>query len=178
MSLIVGTNSYVARTDADAYLADSLRAGAEWEFLDETTKDRALVTAARLLERQRWTGTKTVSTQAMQWPRTGAVDRDGEPIDDTTVPNAVKEAQMELAYELTADGAQETKSDTGDRTKRLKAGDVEVEYFAEDRATNTRFPTVVTELLIGLLAGSGATVVPYASGTDVEATDIDFGVAY
>lgn len=56
--LIVGENTYVTRDEADAYLEDSLRA-TPWASVDPDTKDRALISAFRLLEKQRWNGTAT-----------------------------------------------------------------------------------------------------------------------
>lgn len=56
--LIVGINTYVTRDEADAYLEDSLR-GTPWSSVDPDTKDRALITAFRLLEKQRWNGVAT-----------------------------------------------------------------------------------------------------------------------
>lgn len=53
MAIVIGLNSYASRAAADVYLADSLRAAVAWAALDATTKDRALITAWRLLEKQR-----------------------------------------------------------------------------------------------------------------------------
>lgn len=53
--IIVGTNSYAYLTEADEYLANSIR-GNGWEFLTDTTKKRALLTAHRIIDRLRWKG--------------------------------------------------------------------------------------------------------------------------
>lgn len=76
--LIVGVNTYVTLTEASAYLEDSLRATA-WLSVDPDSQARALISAYRLLEKQRWqgsaTGIKLVSSVAITSGGTGyAVD--------------------------------------------------------------------------------------------------------
>ena len=56
--LIVGENTYVTLAEADAYLEDSLRAS-NWLGVDPDSKSRALISAFRLFEKQRWQGTQT-----------------------------------------------------------------------------------------------------------------------
>ena len=56
--LIVGENTYVTVAEADTYLADSLR-GSPWLGVAPDDKKRALITAFRLFEKQRWQGTQT-----------------------------------------------------------------------------------------------------------------------
>ncbi len=58
--------------------------------------------ATQLLDRLlMWTkGSRTTSTQALQWPRTGCVDRRGAWVDETTIPAELKEATCELAERL------------------------------------------------------------------------------
>jgi DnaT-like ssDNA binding protein len=56
--LVVGENTYVTLAEADTYLEDSLR-GTPWAGIDEDTKARALISAFRLFEKQRWNGVLT-----------------------------------------------------------------------------------------------------------------------
>lgn len=56
--LVVGENTYVTLAEADSYLEDSLR-GTPWAGIDEDTKARALISAFRLFEKQRWNGVTT-----------------------------------------------------------------------------------------------------------------------
>lgn len=56
--LIVGVNTYVTVAEADAYLEDSLRGG-PWLSVDPDSKARALISAFRLFEKQKWQGTAT-----------------------------------------------------------------------------------------------------------------------
>lgn len=53
---VTNLNSLSNLDDAAAYFADSVR-GASWEGLDPDSQSRNLITATRLLDRQRWEGT-------------------------------------------------------------------------------------------------------------------------
>jgi len=55
---ITNLNSYANLDEASAYLLDSVR-GQTWEDLDPDSQARALLSATRLLDRQRWEGTSS-----------------------------------------------------------------------------------------------------------------------
>lgn len=175
MSLVVGTNSYVSVADADTYLDESVRAQESWPFVDERDKERALVSAARQLERVRWAGTKAVDTRAMEWPRSGVTDKYGDELADDAVPQVVKDAQVELALEISLASDLETQTSTADNTKRVKAGEAEIEFFKP--TSGARFPAVVQELLVGLMAAGSSLGYPYASGVDYESGLEDYSVS-
>lgn len=153
-TLTVGVNTYVTRAEATTYLGDVI--GAEsWAFLDPDTQDKALLTAFKLLERQLWQGE---AVGAVDWPRTGVIDCEGEPVSDATVPDDIESAQIELAYALTVDPSLAGKTTTADNTKRLKAGSAEIEFFNTDGSDNFapgRFPPNVMELIKCFLEGAG-----------------------
>ena len=89
MPLEVGTNSYVSIAEATAYLSERLYADA-WTAADAATHEKALIMAARVIDRQVLAGIKADSAQVMQFPRGS----------DTSVPQAVKHAQVEEALAL------------------------------------------------------------------------------
>lgn len=174
-TLTVDSNTYVDRAEADAYLADSIRAGA-WAFLPATTKDQALLTATRIFERVKWKGTKTDEAQDLMWPRTGVTDKYGIARDEDVVPQEVKDAECELAFELSQNAALESSGGTGSNTKRLKAGSAEVEYFRATGGVNgsgsPRFSPIVMELIGQFMAGAEGSGISgsFSSGTDVESS--------
>ncbi len=254
MTLTVGVNSYITQAEADSYLASSIRAATNWAALTTATKEAALISAWRLLEKQRYQGANAgllgvataavnaggtgyaeddvltvvggtgvsaqvkvtsvaggvvtavsllhtgfysgnptltgaattggggsgctldltmTTTQDVAWPRTSVTDRYGDAVDETTIPQGVKDAQAELAYELSQDVALESQTSASDNNKRVKAGSVEVEKFRP--VSGARFPHVVQEYLGEFLesaAISGLTG-PYASGTDAESSFTD-----
>lgn len=57
--LIAGINSYITLAEADAYLGGSIQAAAAWGALDDATKELALISAHRSLEREAWEGVKS-----------------------------------------------------------------------------------------------------------------------
>lgn len=180
----VGTNSYVSRDDATAYLRLSSRAAAAWLALEPDAQDRALVTAFRELEKQRYAGMRTGgAAQATQFPRDSITNCDGiDRSGDSPAPVEVVEAQIELAYELSQDTALEGSSGSGSNVKKVEAGSAKVTFFRPGRDGSgnrgTRFPTVVQELIGCFLETGGAGVESF--GTDAKSSfcdDSDFDVS-
>ena len=90
-------NSYVTRTDADAYFADRMHSE-PWEALTEANQDKLLITSSRMLDwHVKWKGVKTEVAQAMQYPREGVLRPDGTEIDDDVLPPEIKIAVYEQA---------------------------------------------------------------------------------
>lgn len=102
MAVTEGTNSYVSLDSAETYFGNRLYVDA-WANASssESEKELSLIWACSLLEnRVRWYGYKTNSSQTLQWPRRGLVDRYGKAVDSSTIPQAVKDVQCELALFL------------------------------------------------------------------------------
>lgn len=77
--------------------------------------------------------------QALEWPRYDAADREGRPIDATTVPGEVDAATYEGAKRELASPfslAPDIKPGGG-VVKRVKAGSVEVEYESNSQTQKT-----------------------------------------
>ena len=137
-------NSYVTVADAETYF-DERYDSALW--LDEPStaqKERLLITATRELDRLPWLATRTTSTQALQWPRSGLCDRDGISLDNDTIPPEVDRATFELAYAILA----ETDFDTAAlgnlaAFKKAKVGPLEVEMRDNVVGPSFRMPTQV-----------------------------------
>lgn len=90
-------NSYASVTEFDDYVASHV-------FLDlnlsTEQKQKLLAMATRLLESLTFGGYKPTTTQALQFPRVGLVDKHGISIDQTVIPTPLKDAQIELALWL------------------------------------------------------------------------------
>lgn len=140
MPITVPTNSWVTLDEADDYLADSVRAGSSWTSLEDGFRERAVISAWRMLIRQSYISS----------------------VDTDNPPQALKDAQCELAFELSQNTSVETASSTEDLTKRLKAGSAEIEFFRPS-TTVTRFPSVVQELIAPYLNGGTPVVGGFAS---------------
>jgi len=160
---------YGPRADADAYFGGKFGRDS-WADAGGTDKDRALVSATRLLELQRYKGSITDDTtpQSLLWPRTGITDRRGVEVPDTDFPQDVLYAYYELAQAIIDDPELANIGNQDDNTKRAKAGDVEVEFFTPTK-NQPRFPNQVQEYLKPYLAGSGLAL-GYGSGCSSESS--------
>lgn len=103
------SNSYSSVAEADAYFETVLYTD-DWDGADQTTKEKALITASQLLDaKYDWAGNQTTLTdeggvgagQRLAWPRSGVIDADGlGTIDDDVLPRQLKEATAEFAKQL------------------------------------------------------------------------------
>jgi len=132
MSVIIeiGVNSYVTVAEANTYMAASFRGADFWAALTEEQKLRALITAFRIFETIRWVGQPTEEDQDAAWPRTGTLTPDGRPLPSDVVPQEIKDAQIEFAFEIASNSTVETTTSTSSNIKRVQAGDAVVEFFA------------------------------------------------
>lgn len=181
-ALVVGTNTYVTLAEANTYLADSVRAAA-WDFLDDGTKAQCLITATRIFQKQAWSGEKTNPAQALFFPATGLTDKQGLSVDSSVVPQQVKDAECEFAFDLSQDSSLETSGGTGSNVQSLGAGSARISYFRPtggvDGTGSPRFGPDVLELIGPFLGGAGSIPTPFTSGTDVtsiltDGSDYDF----
>lgn len=96
----VNANSYATVAECTAYHEAHLYSS-PWTGASATQKTAALVWATRLMDDQfEYEGYKATVEQALQWPRGGAYDRNGYPIDYTEVPVEIKNAACEFARKL------------------------------------------------------------------------------
>lgn len=100
-------NSFVTLAEAATYMEARLNAST-WET-DATndTKNRALVEATRYLGTLAWLGTRSDDVQALAWPRELVVNPDdpyGNYYDTDAIPQRVKDATCELAFQFVKSG--------------------------------------------------------------------------
>ena len=171
MPIVVGTNSYVTRAEADAYLGDSARAADLWRVLTGAQKDRALITATRVMQTIAWNGAKTDANQDLAFPRTGLTDREGNPVDSASVPQEIKDGQCELAFDISQDPTVASSSDSGSNVSSVQAGSAAVSFFRPTTGSS-RLPFAAWSILSIFASGSAASTLasPVAGGTDEEST--------
>jgi len=154
MALIVGTNSYVTETELTTYATD--------RGITISAADKAvlLIKAMDYLEVQKYKGYKTVSTQALQFPRVLCADyyytqypQNYIPCeyDSETVPVEIKTAQIVAC--LLIDSGEDLNPTLGKTTIREKIAEIEVEY--RDNSTETKSFTQLNALLAPFLTASG-----------------------
>lgn len=127
-----------ALSDANNYFAASLGA-AEWTAASTTTKQQALVTAFRAIERELWSGTKLDPAQTTEWGRTGAT-KNGVVVDDG-IPLDIVYGQFEMALYFLKDASNVSKPNTASNVKSVKAGSAQVNFFYPLPGSTLRWPS-------------------------------------
>ena len=137
-------NAYANVADGDAYHAGHLYASA-WTAASADNKAVALVMASRLIDAEyQFGGTRSVASQALQWPREDCPDPDaGDMVAETMVPKAVVEAACELARELII--ADRTAAPAGEGLKYYNNAGVQTGYDKAD--TRQIIPAIVQAFL-------------------------------
>jgi len=127
--LTVGTDTYITLTDAQVYLSENYISTDEklvaWNELSDTDKEILLRKALKIVDSQPYTGFKVQTTQTLEFPRAiyTMIPYDVyEPSGiwpenwyvQSEVPDAVKYAQCEIAFEMA--------SGTSNRVKLQRQG--------------------------------------------------------
>jgi hypothetical protein len=163
-------NSYETHAEANAFFDERIPLNPPWLASGE---DAVLIMACRALntnfqpskryvpgegnnlphyvQRRTWTGWPATTTQVLPWPRAGMYDWNGNPIPSDVIPQALKDAQSEMAGQLLA----------GDRTLD---NDVIVQGLTSVRAGSvslgfkqTILPQVVPDAVLNLIPPSWLT---------------------
>jgi hypothetical protein len=96
----VAPSQWTSLTDQGAQLVFATRVLNMMLRPQKTLIPAAGSVAAYYRIRRTWTGLPASSTQILAWPRTGMFDGNNNPIDPTTIPQDLKDALSELAYQL------------------------------------------------------------------------------
>lgn len=100
-SVVDGANSYVSVGDADTYISTNFPSDTVWTALTTGEKESYLIRAARFLDTMvKWRSEIKDNYQSLAWPRQEFKDNEGRLIKADSIPAAVKDAQVELAYSL------------------------------------------------------------------------------
>lgn len=94
-------NSYLTLAEAQDY-ADSDMNAADWYAATTDQRTRALITATRNLDLVGFVGTRSTTTQALAWPRTGYTTTE-KTYGADEIPDEIKRATWELANSLVRD---------------------------------------------------------------------------
>jgi len=153
---LTASNSYLSISDLTDYWNGR---GTDYSGEADADMQSALVQATQYIDTHyRFPGYKSASTQALEWPRTNAYDKNGyyltglpEKIADANIANATAEAAGRILEgtditDLVPD------LDRGGGIKREKVDVIEVEYFKGASPTKT-FPHIDQ-----ILMGSGVAI--------------------
>lgn len=153
MTVTVGTNSYITEAELTTYATDR---GITIATADKTT---LIAKSMDYMEIQLYKGYKTVSTQALQFPRVLCADYYTQypqsytlcGYDSATVPTEIKTAQIVAA--LLIDLGEDLNPTLGKTIIREKIDVIEIEY--RDNSTETKSFTQLNALLAPFLTASG-----------------------
>lgn len=149
-------NAYAAVADGDTYFDERLQASAWTGESDAAVKTRALIMATRRLDQETFVGYKNSTSQALEWPREDAYDRDGEEYTTTAIPTVIKHAMFEIALAFlnsNADSSDPMANDGLERFDRARVGPMYVDVNHAHRATD--LPDHVRRMLSHVLESQG-----------------------
>lgn len=78
LTLTPGTNTYISLADAETYMESRYDCSGAWAAASNGTKNTLLAHATKIIDRQPWLGSKTASTQALEFPRDGGTTTDAD----------------------------------------------------------------------------------------------------
>lgn len=163
----IGSVDYPVYADeayADQYLAADPN-GDIWQAALDIVKQRALVNATRVLNLQKWAGSKTYPEDELAWPRTGVTTPAGA-VPSDIIPLDIVNASCELANQV-VNGVDIANFVSTIQTQRsIKAGSVAIENF---RMTASEYPAYPLPQPAWLL------IAPYMGSTGFGASISSFG---
>ena len=100
---VASANSYVSIATIDAWVLTNPH-DSTWTALTDAAKNGYAVMSCRVLNEQMdWHGWQIDADQALDLPRSGMIDKNGNSIDNDEIPSEVQNAQCELARLLVID---------------------------------------------------------------------------
>lgn len=146
-------NSYITVATADT-IANTMVGTLAWNSASGDNRARALISATNGLETLSWIGTRASSTQALAWPRSGALCGD-KAYGSDEIPREVELATFDLANALLENPALLRSAPSSEALvagvpnrdlRRLKLDVVELEWRDDRSASTTKPVTPLTVL--------------------------------
>jgi len=98
------SNAYSSLATAGLFIEENIHITATWSSLSTVNRTSCIIYATSLLDAQLdWIGTKGTTTQALDWPRAYAVDKNGEDVTSTAIPTDIQRGTFYYAYFLSQD---------------------------------------------------------------------------
>ena len=165
-------NSYVTLTEANSFVEGLTQSDdvVAWGNSTDDEKNRALFSATRRIDREKFLGAKASDTQARQWPRSGVRVPDqytnlyglsfpnrilADYYTDTEIPPEVQDAQIELAVYLNNNKDGIGLSGLED-FNAVSIGNINVTPNFYGRTGVDRIPPIIDQYLKGLRIGGSA----------------------
>lgn len=96
-STVSGSNSYITVSGIGVYATDYGYSDWTDAAITDTMREQAVFKSMRYLEGLNWNGTKATQAQSLEFPREDLYDKNGYLVPNDTVPQAVINAQCEIA---------------------------------------------------------------------------------
>ena len=157
-TVVSGSNSYTTVSGITVYAEDyGLSAWTSTDITD-TMREQAVFKSMRYLEALPWKGTKYSADQNLEWPRSYVYDRNGYLVDDDVVPQAVINAQCEIAVLClpTSDVDLQPSYTKDDYLTEVSIAGATTEKWNPNGATRKPQITAVKDILTGLIGSSSA----------------------
>lgn len=146
-------NSYISEQDATLLLTRERLNVTEWHALTFDQRESALIWATTLLDQYfDWCGYRADQTQALRFPRNGAYDLDRWVLDETEIPEVLKRATAELAFELARKDRLKEPSLFGIGLSEAKVGPIAVKV---DQKTG-KLPPLIPDYIVTMLRSIGS----------------------
>ncbi len=142
-------NSWASADDFDNFrLTRYPQVASVVALADDDAIEAALIVAARAMDADLdWTGSATDGVQAMTWPRLGMQTRNKFAIASNVIPQQLKDAQCEWAYQILAGTDFTADNDAAKQDISLvRAGDVEVRFQRADTSTSESVDLIIRRL--------------------------------
>jgi hypothetical protein len=157
-----GADAYVSLTYADAYF--DARSNTTWAAATDDAKEAAIRYATAYIDTiARYKGVKTLSTQALEFPRTDLVDWSGYTI--TGLPTRVQQATCELALRALSEDLY-VDLDRGGAIAAESVAGISVSYRPD--ATPGKTFRSAMQLLKPYMRAPDELAMPYDGGTTVD----------
>lgn len=179
-------NSYITVAEANAYFESRLPLDPPWDATESIVIPRIL-TAARMLTSVfagskrlvtpkngdpyyligfKWTGLPADAIQVMDWPRIGMYDRLGRELSSSIIPSELKQAQSELAGQLSLNDRTLDNDILTQGIQEIGAGPVKIK-FREDLESFTETALVLPAGVLSMLVPSWYTGETMEKGPDL-----------
>lgn len=152
-TIVDGANSYTTLSGITSYAEDYGLSDWTATGITDTMRNQAIFKSMRYLEALNWKGVKYSEDQSLEWPRSYVYDKNDYLIDDDVVPQAVINAQCEIAVLMLPDSdvdLQPTYTKEDYLIESSIAG-ATTEKWNPNGATRRPVNTVIRDILKGLV---------------------------
>lgn len=149
-------NSYVTLAEAETYFDTRLYVTAWTEATSDDVKNRALAMACNRINQETFYGTRETDTQRLPFPRIELGYLDGI-LQDSIVPESLKEAQCELALHLLSTDMSKPSVDTSN-IQEVQVGSLKAKYAIDKNDNVSRSYDELPPFVLSLLDDFSRTV--------------------